>query len=235
MTAKISPFSIGHEWNIKWQVNDRVHENAMNWNIKEEKELLPALATIGVISSLQLKNLFIRDKKKLSKLCSTGKLIRHTLMRNKEEIPIFTLGPTSVEMLKDRMPILNWQELNVTDILQRLVYFQLVSRFKKDGQDIIIAPSASPFVGSLIRNNRKIHVMVGRGNEQEIMHTLKFYKPKERFIFVKEHINHSQELNEFIADCKVRMTTDYDLNKPFEEMFYLIKNGEWVPEKQSVK
>lgn len=232
MDAKLSPFSLGHEWKIEWQENDRVHENAMNWNVKEEKELLPALATVGVISSLQLKNLFLSDKKKISKLCSTGKLIRHTLIRNKQEIPVFTLGPTSNEMLKERMTVVDWKNFNIPDLLQRLIFFQLMSRFKKEENDIKVASSVSPFVASFIRNNKKIHVLVERGNQQEIIHTLKFYTPRERFIFIKENINHGRELNEFMANCKVRMTTDHDLDKSFEDMFYLYHAGEWIQERK---
>lgn len=233
MDAKISPFSLKHEWKLKWETNDKVHENAMNWNSKVEKELLPALAIVGAISSLQLKNIFFKgDNRKISKLCATGKLIRHRLMRNKQEIPIFTLGPTSVEMLKDRMPIVEWENFKITDVLQRLLFFQLISRFKKEEQSISIAPSAAPFVASFIRNGKKIHVLVDRGNEQEILHTLKFYPPSERFIFIKENINYSREVNEYIAKCNVRLTTDLELNQSLAEMFYLYRNGHWVKERE---
>lgn len=231
MDAKISPFSLRHDWKIKWQSNDRVHENAMNWNGKVEDTLLPALANVGIISSLQLKNLFLNgDNRKISKLCSTGKLIRHNLIRNKQEIPVFTLGPTSVEMLKDRMPIIEWKEFKITDILQRLIFFQLIAKFKKENQDISISPSRTPFVAAFIRNGKKIHVLIERGNEQEILHTLKFYSPRERFIFIKENINHGKELNEFISNCQVRMTTDNDFDKSFEDMFYIYSGGEWIQE-----
>ncbi|MEQ2529167.1 hypothetical protein WMO40_21060 [Bacillaceae bacterium CLA-AA-H227] len=234
MDAQLSPFSLRHEWTIKWQENDRVHENAMNWNGKIEDELLPALASVGVISSLQLKNLFFNgDNRKISKLCSTGKLIRHTLIRNKMEIPIFTLGPTSVEMMKDRMSITDWRDFTISDILQRLIFFQLMTKFKRDDQKVSIIPSVKPFVAAFIRNNKKFHVLIERGNTQEIIHTLKFYSPRERFIFIKENVNHGQELNEFLINCKVRMTTDNDLDKPFDEMFYIYTNGEWLLEKNT--
>jgi hypothetical protein len=236
MDAKISPFSLRHEWNIQWQENDKVHENAMNWNGKEEEQLIPALANVGVLSSLQLKNLFLDgDKRKISKLCTTGKLIRHTLIRNKQEIPVFTLGPTAIEMLKDRLPFVDWKDFKISDILQRLMFFQLISTFKKENQDIEIIPSVTPFVAAFKRNGKKIHVLIERGNEQEIIRTLKFYKPKERFIFIKEHVDHGREINEFIGDCQVRMTTDLDLNKPFGEMFYLYKGGEWQPENKVIE
>lgn len=236
MNAQLSPFSLRHEWTIKWQENNRVHENAMNWNGKEEDTLLPALASVGIISSLQLKNIFLNgDKRKISKLCSTGKLIRHNLKRNNQDIPVFTLGPTSFEMLKDKMPIVDWRSFKLSDILQRLIFFQLMAKFKREKQDISIVPSNMPFVGAFIRNNKKIHILVERGNTQEILHTLKFYSPRERFIYIKEDVNHSQEMNEHLLNCKVRLTTDSDLGKPFEEMFYILSGNEWVHESKITK
>jgi hypothetical protein len=233
MTSNISPFSLRHEWSIKWQERTRVHDNAMNWNSKVEDKLLPALATVGAISSLQLKYLFLNgDKKKISKLCSTGKLIRHQLVRNKQEIPIYTLGPTAIEMYKNKIQIVDWTEFTIPELLQRLIFFQFIGRLKKEKQEITIAPSVKPFVASFIRNERQIHVLIERGNEQEIIRTLKFYSPKERFIYIKEDVKHGQEINEYIKNCKVRLTTDSEMNHSFEDMFYKFENSQWIKENE---
>jgi len=227
-----SPFSLKHHWKVKWNnQNNKVHESAMIWNGKIEKDLLPALANVGVIGHLQMKHIFLgKGKKSVSKLCSTGKLTRHILLRNKEEIPIFTLGPTSEEMLKDKMPIVEWRTFSIQDILQRLLFFQLINKLREDKSNISIFPSAYPFVAGIIRNGRKIHVLVERGNEKELIHTFKFYPPKEQFIFIKEKLNYGQELDQYMEKCKVRLTTDNDMKMPFHEMFYRLKNGQWIKE-----
>ncbi|MCM3240750.1 hypothetical protein M3589_24140 [Heyndrickxia oleronia] len=228
----ISPFSLCHDWKVQWYKYDRLHENAMNWVGKREEDMLIALAIVGVISSLQLKKIFLDgDKQRLKKLCATGKLTRHKLFKNQQEIPIFSLGPTGIAMIQERYPVVDWTCFSIPDLLQRLLFFQLVSRFKDENPNIRVLPSIPPFIGSVKRKDKKIHVLVQRGNEEDLIHTFKFYTPAERFILIKETLEHGKTLDEYLQKCKVRMTTDNQMsNHSFSEMFYLWKEGRWVPE-----
>lgn len=94
-TTFISPFSYyHHNWELKWKrvpSNKKYDVPYENRNEKEERAL-EAIATVGVIGGLQLKNLFRIGNDKLKKMCNKHLVERHSLYKDGKEIPIYTVG-----------------------------------------------------------------------------------------------------------------------------------------------
>ncbi|HWO74723.1 MAG TPA: hypothetical protein VNM69_02260 [Bacillus sp. (in: firmicutes)] len=232
--SRLSPFSIQHEWRVAWKEETRKpHENAQLWFSPKEEPLFQTLATVGIAGGAQLSSLYFKgDKKRLSKLERLGKLSRHTLWRGKQEIPLYTLGPTVIDMYKSMYDLNGWFQLTISDILQRLVLFQFLKKFheiSKNGE-IKVLPAPSPYTAIIERNGIPFFVLIVRGNEGEVLNLFKWSHPQERIICIKESLTYASHLNEHLSKCKVRMTTDFDFKKPFHQMFYQWNGVEWVPE-----
>ncbi len=65
----------------------------MNGESPKERKVLEAIAAVGLIGGgAQLSRLFSLDKKRLKRMVIEKKIVRHEIHRNKQVIPVFTLG-----------------------------------------------------------------------------------------------------------------------------------------------
>lgn len=239
----ISPFSLQHENNLKWQCMTSKEiplKNGMLDVPPSMMELLKDLAVFGVIGSDQCKRLYIRSDgaKKISKALALGLLKKHELVRGKQLIPLYTLGPTGMALadLEYTEKANYWEAYSVQDVMQRLVFVQLYGQMKHLGK-IKVHDSHDPFVASLRitghnSTEQDFHVLVIRGNESIVTNYFRYETPPERMIVLAEGQNHLKPINEAMkpfAD-RIRLTTDDRLKMPFEDMFYYFKNNNWILE-----
>ena len=155
-----------------------------------------------------------------------GKIMRHDIKQNNKLIPIFTLGPNGADMIN----LANykqgyWLTYDVSDVLKRLLFFELFHKFPKAR----LTPAPAPFVGAIQYRKNTFYVYVVRGDMNDLLMHLKWETSSKRMIIITESINHLQPLNIYANDLHVRVTTDKDLGESFQKMFYKWDNG-WVKE-----
>jgi len=186
---------------------------------------LEALAAVGIIEGAQLFRLFSLDKKRLKRMVLEKKIVRHELIRNKQVIPIFTLGINGAVIggLEDSYESNYWVEYKVEDVLKRLLFFQLFKHFTESK----VFPTSEPFSGAIGFKEKLIYVYVVRGDVSDL---LMYFKWKgryfnERFIIVTESLQHLQSAIPSIKDRKLRLIIDTELykrNTDLQNQFYLI-------------
>src|SRR5690606_39126517 len=106
------------------------------------------------------------------------------------------------------------------DVLKRMVFFKLYEAFLDYEPEIV--PSPDPFVGAMLIGQKLYHVFVARDDVYDLLLYMKWNRnPEQRIIVVAEKLEYLSPLNPFLADFKVRATTDEDLTdgKSLDEMF----------------
>lgn len=243
-TLQLSPFSVAYDWKIKWSVvmsSEESHQLTLNQlhHSPDDKllNMMNALNDIGVIGGVQLSRIFLDGKKKqLKKLYSTRIIKKHELFKDKQIIPIFTLGKTSLDYL-DEEPN-TWYAYNEFAVLERLLFFQLYERFLNGmkSEKIVIESAESPFVGRLVISSIPFLILVIRNNESSILKYLEKVAPSERIICVCEHLSDLKHINDQLNHLAVRVTTDFDIKySPINEMFYVWRKNGWEKEHHNRK
>lgn len=228
----ISSFSYEqYTWDIDWEIvpsNAKYDRPFETQSIKEQKAL-EAIASIGVIGSVQLRRLFKLDKSRVKRMVGRKMLVRHELKRNGQVIPVYTIGKAGANKV---MPVYienYWLEWNIEEVLKRLVFFQFCYLF--ENSNIKIMPSPNPFIGSLKLNKNIFHVYITRGKIDDLMMYLKWKNVSERIIIIAENLNQLKPLEIFLKEVhlKVRVTTDEQLKKESPLFFKYIDN-QWIEE-----
>ena len=129
----LSPYSLSHDWSIYWtRIPSNIKRSSyVNGESPKERKALEALAAVGLIGGAQLSRLFSLDKKRLKRMVIEKKIVRHEIHRNKQVIPIYTLGINGavVAGLNDSYESNYWVEYKTEDVLKRLLFFQLYQHF----------------------------------------------------------------------------------------------------------
>ncbi|MBO0589408.1 hypothetical protein [Sporosarcina sp. E16_8] len=236
-----SAFSLSHEWNLHWT---RIPSNIkvsdyINGESPKERKALEALAAVGIIEGAQLFRLFSLDKKRLIRMVLEKKIVRHELKRNKQIIPIFTLGINGAVIvgLKDCYDSNYWVEYKIEGVLKRLLFFQLFQHFP--GSQIL--PTQDPFSGAIEFKGKPIYVYVVRGDVSDLLNYLKWRVQhfNERLIIVAESLQHLQSIIVNIVKIKVRVIIDMDMRGEVDDvqsqLYYLNSKGEFEKEAEGVK
>lgn len=235
----VSPFSMQHENELKWK-------NMTSKEIPLKNGLLnvpPSIATlvqdlalVGVIGSSQCKRLYIRSDSaaRISKALDLGVLKRHELIREKQIIPLYTLGPTGLYLAGlDHVEDANyWKKYSTQDVLQRLVFFQMYGQMKDLGE-MEVLESENPFVARLKIKENEFAILVLRGNESLVADYFRYeIDIPSRILIIAEGINHLLPIQEVLTPFadRIRLTTDERLKMPFGNMFYYLHNNNWVLE-----
>lgn len=232
----ISPYSLSHEWNLHWtRIPSNVRQSDyINGESPKERRALEALAAVGIIEGALLFRLFSLDKKRFKRMVVEKKIVRHELIRNKQPIPIFTLGINGAVIggLKDSYESNYWVEYKIEDVLKRLLFFQLFQHFT--GSKAL--PTPEPFSGSIEFKGKPIYVYVVRGDVNDLLMYLKWKGKKfnERLIIITESLKHLESLKVIAEMFKLRVTLDinlHDTNEAFQKTFYLLdESGEFINE-----
>lgn len=232
----ISPYSLSHEWNLHWiRIPSNIkRSDYINGESPKERKALEALAAVGIIEGAQLFRLFSMDKKRLKRMVMEKKIVRHELIRNKQTIPIFTLGINGAVIggLKESYESNYWVEYKIEDVLKRLLFCQLFQHFAESK----VLPTPEPFSGAIEFKGKPIYVYVVRGDVSDLLMYLKWRRKNfnDRIIIITESIRHLQPLKLIIENFKLRVTVDKDLggnSKVDQKSFYFMDiTGEFKSE-----
>lgn len=225
---KVSPFSLSNDWTLGWKRIPSSYRPMRYYNINsmKERKALKALASVGLIGGKQLFNLFSIKRKEISNMLKTDKLVKHELNKSKEKIiPIYTLGINGAKAIKlDIYEENYWINFDITDVLKRLLFFQLYRRFSTHK----VYPAPNPFVSAIENNNNIIYVYVLKGDIGDLLRYLKWeLKSYHRIIIVTESVDLLQPLDLYIKDLKLRVVLEKDLinNEMNEVIFYQYQKG----------
>ncbi|MCM3638250.1 hypothetical protein M3152_10985 [Sporosarcina luteola] len=224
---EISPYSLSHNWSLLWtRIPSNIKRSPfVNGESPKERKALEALAAVGLIGGTQLTRLFSLDKKRLKRMVAEKKIVRHEIHRNKQVIPIYTLGINGavVAGLHDCYESNYWVEYKTDDVLKRLLFFQMYKHFPESK----VLPTQEPFSGVIQFQGRPIYVYVVRGDLYDLLMYLK-WKDKsfnERFIIITESLGQLQPLKLIVEKVKVRVVLDMDLQDDrgnLQMLFYFV-------------
>ena len=210
----LSPYSLSHDWSIYWtRIPSNIKRSSyVNGESPKERKALEALAAVGLIGGAQLSRLFSLDKKRLKRMVTEKKIVRHEIHRNKQVIPIYTLGINGavVAGLNDCYESNYWVEYKTEDVLKRLLFFQLLQHFPESK----VLPTKEPFSGAIIINEKPIYIYVVRGDVNDLLMYLKWDGKNfnERLILITESLRYLQPLIVNLKKSKTRVITDINLN-----------------------
>ena len=230
-------FSINNEWVVHWhRLPSNMSERPILGEVaKNEEQALKAIASVGLITSSQLFNLFNLNKNKLNRMIRRQRVVRHQLvLNNKYKISLYTLGINGAKIaeVSDYYEVNYWVRYDIEDILKRIVFFSLYERFGSAE----LLPAVNPFISTLMINGKPMYVYVVRGDINDLLMYLKWNKFNERLIIVTEALTHLEMLKPFLHDIKLRVILDesiLDPNKSIADAFYMLKDGEFVKEKEA--
>lgn len=220
MTKLLSPFSIQHEWTfIPTEIHDTEPGSAP---LRAPTEVigLQAIADIGLIGSVQASRLFHWQKRHLHRMLDERKLIQHVLVKNKNRIPVYSIGPRGAQLLQlPFRPVLNEQ---VNPILKRLVFFQFCCALRDKQKAFRMDRAAIPFTGQVTIQGDRRNVLVLRGElddqEREDIEIAKL-----PMIVIAEMLDQVEQ--RFPVMDTVKLLLDHELNEAFQ--FYRYKDGKW--------
>lgn len=232
----VSPFSyFKHEWDLKWKIirsnqkYDRPNEN----RTEKEEKALEAIATVGVIGGLQLKNLFRISKQQLKSMENRHLVVRHSISQNGREIPIYTVGKYGANKIMPEYAENYWLEMNIVNVLKCLSFFQFCYLFP----DVEIIPAPAPFTAGIYLNNQRkqpFYIYVVRDGIKDLLLYLKWKRQFTERIFIitekLEYINSLEIFMETDQPLKLRVILDEQIKKRELKLYYYDKNDpqKWV-------
>ncbi|WP_269919854.1 hypothetical protein [Caldifermentibacillus hisashii] len=216
-TTFISPFSYyHHNWELSWKrvpSNKKYDVPYENRNEKEERAL-EAIATVGVIGGLQLKNLFRIGNDKLKKMCNKHLVERHSLYKDGKEIPIYTVGKYGANKIMPEYEENYWVEMDTVKVLKCISFFQFCYLF--DQVDILPAPE--PFTAGIRLKDVPFYVYVDRNGMKDLTMFLKWKKNfNERIFIITESLDYVQELNMFMETKPIKLRVILDEQLKYRE------------------
>ncbi|WP_046176733.1 hypothetical protein [Domibacillus indicus] len=225
----LSPFSLQHNWKCNWtRVPEHIKpDKYVNGESPKERRALEALACIGVIGGLQLSRLFSLDKKRKKKMVLEKKLVRHDIQKNKQVIPVYTLGINGAKAAGVPGYENNyWLKYGAGDMLGKLLFFQLYEWFPGSR----LSPAINPFEGVIFHKNKPLYIYSAKGDIQDLLVFLKWNEFNERMIVITESFKHLEGLLH-CGDMKIRAVLQQEAHSARERLGFYVKSGsEWVEE-----
>lgn len=219
-----SPFSISHDWTfIPTPVLNKSPGNAP-LRMPMEEIGLQAIGAIGCIGSVQLSRLFAWRRPQIRRMLAEKKLVQHELRKNKNTIPIFTLGSRSVQLLQLESSWTRPDQWDVRSVLSKLVFFQFCCALHDKQKGFQILSAAAPFIGKVQMGEHLRAVLVLRGNED-----LPFFEQEIRrttwpIIVIAETLSEVEPFNSVLSSAHVLL--DKDLNEDYR-FYRQINSGVW--------
>jgi hypothetical protein len=224
MTNPLSPFSVHHEWTFIPDKIEDIEPGSAPLRAPTEIIGLQAIADIGLIGSVQAGRLFHWQKRHLHRMLEERKLIQHILVKNKNRIPVYSIGPRGAQLLQ--LPFYPVLRSEMTPILQKLVFFQFCCALRDKQKAFRIESAAAPFTGQVTISGDRRNVLVIRESlddqEQESLELCEL-----PMIVVAEALE--QVPQPFPATDLTKLLLDEDLKADFR--FYRYKNGKWEKRK----
>ena len=217
-----SPFSLENEWTFKPTIllEDTVPGYApLRSGI--EAEGLSAIGKIGCIGSVQIQRLFGWKRHQIRRMLDEKKLVQHLLLKNKNTIPVYTVGLRSVQLFDLALPINFWRNWNTEQIVASLVFFQFCCALRDKQKAFQISSAPFPFTGRVEIDKHVRDVLILRGQKHSLDNVL--HHLSNPVIVIAEKIEEVLPLNPYLKDA--RLLLDKQLNEEYK--FYHQMNGKW--------
>lgn len=236
---KKSPFTVSLQTDLHWETLT-TREKPSKESLLNCSEAIESfchdLAVVGLIGSVQARRIYLNNNKnRLNKAVDLKYLKKHEITRGNNKIPVYTLGAVGMFIVDGNMDKANeWKTYSKYDVLRKLVFFQLYGSLKQEDDKIHLIHAEKPFEAAIHINGRDFHVLVVRGNENEINHFFRYESEKipKRILLVVEDLNQLMPVQNILKPYfnRMRLTTDHDLNESFSQMFYQFKENKWQKE-----
>lgn len=225
----ISPFSLQHNWSVKWvRIPSSIRvDPVVNISSLRERNALEALASVGIIGKHQMIRLFSLSKKEVEMMEKSHKLVSHEIIRNNDNPTlIYTLGIKGALALElNDYEVNYWVEYKITDVLRSLLFFQVYHFFPK----LQVVGTPPPFTGAVKNDENVIYVYVAKGNIDDLLRYLKWQKRTgHRLMLIVENFNQLKPLELYFEELKVRIALEGDLisdTNAGRDIFYYYKDG----------
>jgi len=206
-----SPFSIEHEWTFcPGQFNSEAENAPIRY--AREAEALKAIGQIGIIGSVQIGRLYGFKRHHIRRMLAENKLVQHTLHKNRNTIPVFSIGPQVAKRLN--LPEPNVRLWSTERLLKSLVFFQFCCALNDKQKAFQIHAAPQPFTGRVQIGTEVRNVLVLRRDKPE--------KISGRVILIAETLEQARP----IGNEKTLLLLDDDLNADYR--FYRWKSGRWI-------
>lgn len=229
----ISPFSLEHDWAIHWtRLPSNMQERPILGQIAEnEEQALKAIASVGLITSNQLLDIYSLGSKKLKRMVMRNRIVRHELVMNgKHRISVYSLGINGAKIAGVVGYENNyWLNYRINDILKRLIFFKFYERVNSKG----VFPAPDPFIGALVINDKPMYVYVVRGDLNDISMYLKWNAFNERLIIITESLSFLEQLKPYLHNLKLRVILDEGVvnhEQRLNNVFYLLEENQFIKE-----
>lgn len=233
LTEFISPYSYHqHEWKLNWEIitsNQKYDRPNENRSEKEEKAL-EAIASVGVIGGLQLQNLFKLSKQQIKSMCNRHLLVRHSIIKNDREIPIYTIGKYGANRIMPFYQSNYWLEMDQIEVLKCLSFFQFCLMF----DEVEIIPSPKPFTAGLKMSDKLFYIYVERNGMKDLLMYLKWKDHfNHRIFIITEKIDYVRDIDIYMEQeqpLKLRVVLDEQLKRREFDVYYYDPNSEekWI-------
>ncbi|MNB91620.1 hypothetical protein D3C75_387040 [compost metagenome] len=219
-----SPFSIAHEWMfVPTTLPEPVSSGYAPIRLPMEEVGLQAIGHIGCIGSVQITRLFHWKRHQVRRLLAEKKLVQHELRKNKNSIPIFTLGPRGIQLLKSNQAVNSWNHWDIHSILSKLVFFQFCCALHEKQKGFQILPAAAPFTGKVQIGEHLRYVFVVRGKIDRAVIERELGRCAQPIIVITEELEDITPLNPLLLSA--RLLLDTDLRGDYT--FFKQLNGRW--------
>lgn len=219
-----SPFSISHEWMfVPTILPEPVSTGYAPIRLPMEEIGLQAIGHIGCMGSVQITRLFGWKRHQVRRLLAEKKLVQHELRKNKNTIPIFTLGPRSIQLLNSDQVINSWNHWDIPSVLSKLVFFQFCCALHEKQKGFQILSAAPPFTGKVQMGEHLRYVFVLRGKIDISAVERELRRCAQPIIVLAEKMEDVAPLNDVLSSA--RLLLDTDLRKDYT--FFRQQNGVW--------
>ncbi|MCE3203451.1 hypothetical protein [Paenibacillus sonchi] len=219
-----SPFSIDHEWTfVPTLLPDPVSTGYAPIRLPMEEIGLQAIGQIGCIGSVQMTRLFHWRRHQVRRMLAEKKLVQHELKKNKNTIPIFTLGPRSIQLLKLDQGVNSWRHWDIYSVLSKLVFFQFCCALHEKQKGFQILPAAPPFTGKVQMGEHLRYVLVLRGKVDTAAVERELRLCSQPIIVITEKLEDVDPLNNMLSSA--RLLLDTDLREDYT--FFRQQDGVW--------
>ncbi|ALP37990.1 hypothetical protein ASL14_19155 [Paenibacillus sp. IHB B 3084] len=222
--AARSPFSITHEWTfVPTILPEPISAGHAPMRLPMEEIGLQAIGHIGCIGSVQITRLFHWKRHQVRRMLAEHKLVQHELRKNKNTIPIFTLGPRSIQLFKTDQSVNSWRHWSIGAVLSKLVFFQFCCALHEKQKGFQILQAAPPFTGKVQMGEHLRYVLVLRGKEDDVAFERELRLFSQPVVILAEKLEDVHPYNHVLSSAHLLL--DQDLREDYK--FLRLRAGEW--------
>src|SRR5699024_5687276 len=216
----LSIFDTNKTWYFNWKSESRTSfPSLVGIDIDDKsKEIIEAVASVGLITDKQLFYFYKVRKKHLDHMRHIKMLVEHQINIANEKgdmdvLTVYTLGKIGAKILN--LPHYKtdyWRSYRKNEVYKRIMFFEFFNRFKKGFEHLVIYSDKEDFYN--------------------IMNFLRWKNSFNRMIFIASDLKSFHQLKPHLEDKQVRYLKEADIlnNDKLNGKFHVLKEREFVIE-----